>query len=264
MDFFDSGASALHVRNWLTPAAWRARGLWTRFRRVLGRAPSPRYCFVHINKTAGTSISSALGLRRRHLTALDWIASMGADWWRRRFTFAIVRNPWDRVVSQYHYRVRTDQTALGSRPIPFREWVLRCFRDRDPRWYDKPRMFQPQVEWIADGGGRILVRFVGRFEHLADDFRLVCARLGIDRSLPHLERSVHAPFRECYDDETAEVVGRWFAADVERFGYSFDGDRRPVRPPPSGSAAARSPLGSRVPAAAAGSLPRESCRPQSP
>ena len=57
------------------------------------------YSFVHINKTGGTSVVVALGLPFGHLTAREKIEQLGRERWDGRFTFAFVRNPWDRVAS---------------------------------------------------------------------------------------------------------------------------------------------------------------------
>ena len=177
--------------------------------------------FVHINKTGGSSIERALGLPFAHLTAVELRDLIGPSRWERRFSFGFVRNPWDRVVSHYHYRVKTNQTGLATNPIPFDEWVVRAYGERDPVYYDQPRMFQPQYRWLCDDDGVELVDFVGRFERLADDFDEVCRRLGVDAALPHLKKSKHTDYRELYSDETRDIVGRIFAEDLARYGYEF-------------------------------------------
>ncbi len=145
--------------------------------------------FVHINKTAGTSVANALGIPSRHLTALEHIEDLGQKRWQSRFKFTFVRNPWDKVASHYHYRVKTNQTGLGDRSVPFNEWVRLAYGDCDPKFDDNPKMFMPQVKWMSDAEGRILVDFIGRFESLDDDFSEICRRIGRRASLPHLLKS---------------------------------------------------------------------------
>ena len=177
--------------------------------------------FVHINKTAGTSIKRALGLRPGHRTALEIRDELGEACWERKFTFAFVRNPWDRVVSQYHWRKRSDQTDLKTSPIPFRTWVSEVFRDRSPRYYDDPKMFMPQLDWISDPAGKVLVDFVGRFEKLPEDFRIVCDLVDVRVRLPHLNKADRRAYREYFDRQSARVVEDWYRKDVEHFHYSF-------------------------------------------
>lgn len=193
--------------------------------RTWGRGVRARYLhdfvFIHINKTAGTSIEQALGLRFEHKTALEKRAELGAARWAKRFTFSFVRNPWDRIVSLYHYRIKTNTTGLGDHPIPFPEWVRRTFGEQDPAYYNSPRMLMPQWRWLADDEDRLLVDFVGRFETLEADFQTVCDRIGRTAALPHLKPTRRGPYTEYYDPETAEVVRRWFHVDIEHFGYDF-------------------------------------------
>jgi Sulfotransferase family len=180
-----------------------------------------RYVFIHINKTAGSSIEKALGMRFDHKTAMEKVGEIGKDRWDRKFSFAFVRNPWDKVVSHYHYRLKTNKTALRDYPIPFPEWVERAYADRDPRFFDPPKMFMPQWNWIADDQSGILVTFVGRFERLADDFKIVCNRIHRHATLPHLKKSSHGEYRRYYNDRSAAIVRRYFARDIAEFGYEF-------------------------------------------
>lgn len=177
--------------------------------------------FVHINKTAGSSIEEALGLPFQHLTAREMRELVGSERWEQGFSFAFVRNPWDKVASHYHFRVKTNQTGLGQDPIGFNDWVVRAYGERDSRYYDQPKMFMPQVEWIDDERGVCLVEFVGRYERLEKDFATVCERTGRGGELPHLKSSDRPHYEELYSERAAEVVARRFRRDIERFGYEF-------------------------------------------
>jgi hypothetical protein len=181
------------------------------------------FVFIHINKTGGSSVERALGLPFRHDTALEIRERIGERRWAKRFSFTIVRNPWDKVASHYHYRVQTDQTGLKGDPIGFNEWVELAYGERDPRYHDKPKMFLPQSDWVCDEQGRIIVDFIGRFESLPADFGTICERIGRRAELPHLKKSRQgSDYRKAYSDESAEIVARYFARDLENFGYTFD------------------------------------------
>lgn len=177
--------------------------------------------FVHINKTGGSSIERALGLPFQHKTALTLRDEMGPRRWARRFSFAVVRNPWDRAVSHYYYRVQTNQTGLGEHPIGFRAWAERVYAERDPHYLDNPQMFMPQRQWLVDEGGRMIVTAIARFETLDEDFREICRLLGRTAALPHLKGSRRPHYREVYDSRSVELVARWFAEDIAEFGYTF-------------------------------------------
>jgi chondroitin 4-sulfotransferase 11 len=185
----------------------------------LRRAP---FVFVHINKTGGSSVEKALGLPFQHRTALEIRRDLGQRLWDERFKFTVIRNPWDKVASHYHYRVKTNQTGLADDPIPFTEWVRRAYGDREPRYYDQPKMFMPQVDWICDETGTIIVDFVGRFERLHADFQSACQRIGRRAELPHLKKSQNRDYRREYDTASIDLVAERFAGDVSEFGYSFE------------------------------------------
>ncbi|MEL7225551.1 MAG: sulfotransferase family 2 domain-containing protein [Cyanobacteria bacterium J06576_12] len=179
------------------------------------------FVFVHINKTGGTSVAKALNIPTIHRTALEKIDEIGRDEWNRRFTFAVVRNPWDKVVSHYYYRVQTDQTNLGQQDIEFKDWVKLAYGEKNPAYYNKPKMFMSQVNWISDESGELIVDSVCRFESLSADFQQVCDRLKIPSQLPHLKSSQRGCYQDYYDQPTKAIVEDWFRQDIEQFNYTF-------------------------------------------
>jgi len=179
------------------------------------------YVFIHINKTGGSSIEKALGAGLDHSTALEKYRQLGATAWKRKYVFTMVRNPWDKVVSHYHYRVRTNQTGLGDKNVPFDEWLQRCYVEHDPQYYDQPRMFMPQRQWLVDERGELLVDFIGRFENLHEDFGKICQQLSVKAELGHAKPSERGSYRDYYSRESEELIGEIFAEDLALFGYSF-------------------------------------------
>lgn len=199
-------------------------------RRLRGETSSPvresesgTFIFIHINKTGGTSVAEAIGLpEKQHLTVQEVIEQVGRAAWDASYTFAFVRNPWDRVVSHYKYRVQTRQTGLGSSPLDFSTWLARTYgAEQDPFYYDKPRMFQPQLEWLKDDRGALSIDRIGRFESLVEDFDEIRMVLGLERPLKHLNPTAPSDYRAFYDDTSRKTVARWFADDIDAFDYSF-------------------------------------------
>lgn len=204
-----------------------------------------QFLFVHVTKAAGSSIRTvlepycvnprdyfinraleAVGRRvnrfgpfprhrfRLHDTAETARRSLPRDVFERFFKFAFVRNPWDRMVSMYAYLLaRPDHhrhrlvVSLGG----FEEYLR----------MELNRGYPTQMASLADRQGRLLVDFVGRFERLEEDFATICQKLGIAGRLGHRNGSVHAPYQEMYTPVTRELVARYFAPDIEQFGYEF-------------------------------------------
>lgn len=179
------------------------------------------FMFIHINKTGGTSIVKALDLPGEHRTALEKIQELGRKRWDNCFSFAVIRNPWDKVVSHYAYRVQTNQTGLGAKDLEFKDWVRAAYGDRDPAYYDRPKMFQSQTDWCVDETGTIVVNHFCRFENLNADFAEVCQKIGKNVELPHLKSSKRGNYREYYDDQTRDIIADRFAKDLENFKYEF-------------------------------------------
>ena len=181
------------------------------------------FVFIHINKTGGSSIEKALGAPLIHKPALEFRKDIGQHRWDKRFSFAIVRNPWDRAVSQYHYRLMINKTRLRQKPLPFDEWVKRVFVERDPAYLDEERMFLTQTDWVADEDGNTIVNFVGRFENLQAAWETICTNLNKEiTTLPHVKKSSRGDYRSHYSDTSAEIIESFFKDDIDNFNYRFE------------------------------------------
>ena len=186
-------------------------------------APNGRtYLFIHVPKTGGTSIANALDLPNvMHVSAVQERRDAGDEAWNSAFKFAFVRNPWDRIVSQYHYRLGKDETGIRTTGISFDEWVRLAYGFRDPKWCWRPEFFGQQRDWIQSEHGKIELDFVGRFETFESDCAFVATRLGILKPTPHLNRTEHRPYQEYYTGGTEQIIRRCFKDDIALFGYEF-------------------------------------------
>lgn len=178
------------------------------------------FIFVHIPKTGGTSVQSAMmaqaGSRKypstKHLLPRDLPDSILADDFR---LFAFVRNPWDRFVSLYRYLKK--RQAITNLPVAetFDAFVQQLER-REP-WLMKLHSVRNQTDFTSSG-----LYFIGRYEKISDDFARLCSMIGVSATLPHLNTSGEkADYRPFYTEESAAVVAGKFQSDIEAFGYSF-------------------------------------------
>jgi len=188
-----------------------------------------RCIFVHIPRTAGTSVLSALK-ERRHQVHCPWWVYQKADSRRYRtyFKFAFVRNPWDRLVSVYSYLkqggcgVGDEQISalLNDRYPSFEAFVLEYLNESTIHDH---RLFVPQYFYLMDFMDECRVDFVGRYERLADDFALVARKIGLrDSCLPRTNASARPHYRDCYrDPDVASRVGTLYVRDVKTFEYTL-------------------------------------------
>jgi len=211
------------MNNWPNPKALMHRLLHIKPLPLRQGINGP-FIFIHINKTAGTSIGRAIGLPiKHHLSAREVIDRIGMDRWNAAYKFTLVRNPWDKVVSHYEYRRKKNKTELASRNIAFSDWVKMTYGEKkNSFYYDNPRSFQPQVDWLKDAEGKISLDYIGKFESINEDFEHIRKVLGLQATLPHLNASKRASYHAYYDAETRDIVAHWFREDIRAFGYNFN------------------------------------------
>ena len=151
------------------------------------------FIFIHINKTAGTSIIDIIGKPfRKHLTAKEIIKTVGQKKWDQAYKFTVVRNPWDKVVSHYKHNIKVSPKRMldGSESISFKKWVRSTFRDiKIKKYYNRPQHFLAQVDWLKDFDGHVVLDKIVRFENLIYDFNEVSDILELGKKLPHLNKT---------------------------------------------------------------------------
>ncbi len=193
------------------------------FKPPIHTGPHGNFIFVHINKTAGTSIVKIIGKPfRKHLTAKEIIDVIGQQKWDGAYKFAIVRNPWDKVVSQYKHNIKNNVTRMAEKRISFEDWVACTYGSHQGYYYDyRPQMFLPQVEWLRDFEGKIEIDEIVRFENLGEGMNRVFDRLGIQQELPHVNTTPKTIYQDFFTDESRRTISECFHEDIDLFGYTF-------------------------------------------
>jgi len=185
--------------------------------------------FVHIPKSAGTSIVDVLGgdtVSRSHLPAYIY-KTADPERYDEYFKFTFVRNPWDRVVSTYEYwKQGLDQTdgyyqkILLDKYGTFEKFVLE-FLDKDTICLHF--MLRPQYLYLYDYREKLLVDFVGRFENINDDSNKIFKKLGINNTLKKINSSKRSNYQNYYiNQEMIDKVAFLYKKDIELFDYKFD------------------------------------------
>jgi chondroitin 4-sulfotransferase 11 len=193
-----------------------------------------KFIFIHVNKTGGTSIEKAFQPDADHRNVQHKHASVAfysqtfPDQFRRYFKFAFVRNPWDWLVSRYHWSKNHQRLFDYSFDEFLRRLEKRIRLSKSALWLEDGQALKPQLDRLVIGGS-IAVDFVGRFENLQRDFDLVCSRLQIEpRRLHHVFKSKHAHYADYYSVENRKIVERLYAIDIATFGYHFADAPRPA------------------------------------
>jgi FkbM family methyltransferase len=176
--------------------------------------------FVHIARTGGTSIETALvgadwwerDPDSKHLSASQTRELYGEEAWRTYYKFSVVRNPWDRVVSMWAAGWWHSPTGSAD-PQQFREFVASLRPHRNEKY--NSLHYHEILDLPVD---RVL-----RFERLQSDFSAMLADLGLPPvELPHVEKRDRGEFRWYYDAESVRLVGSMFERDIQTYGYASE------------------------------------------
>jgi len=166
--------------------------------------------FIHVIKTGGVSIATALNMEQKqnHSRASKIKKEVGESVWNYYCKFSFVRNPFDKIVSQYHY----NRSEFGFQNSTFKEYVKAWNAGKKISAYPQYQRFYINEK----------LDFIGRFENLQEDFDTLCDKIGVPhQKLPHENKTNHKHYTEYYDDETREIVAEKYAKDIEYFGYKF-------------------------------------------
>ncbi|MDB3988879.1 sulfotransferase family protein [Pseudomonadales bacterium] len=210
--------------------------------------------FVHIPKTAGTSIEKLLGhfeeldygvqdhrtLREIEAITLSDLVSLtkregiipalrdlrGFLRYPDRltqeelsdyFSFAFVRNPWARIHSWYRSVTRDkyfQRTRKISADCTFDDFLI------EHTWHSELR---PQLTWLKNRQGELGVKYIAKFENIEEEIQIIGKRLRLpSKELPHLLKRESIDYRKYYTDSSIKFVYELYAEEIEMFGYSFD------------------------------------------
>lgn len=144
---------------------------------------------------------------------------LGNDIWEPAFKFAIERNPWDKVVSMYH-------------------WAL-----QDPPKNAKPEHLKDLGSYVESGyfksasgkhiytiNNKICIDKIIFYEDLIKELNLISEQLGLPSQTGDLMRIIKAKsktrpasasYRDYYTARTKDIVARHFQFEINEFGYEF-------------------------------------------
>jgi hypothetical protein len=194
----------------------------------------PPIKFIHITKTAGTSIEAA-GKRAGYLWGKGDAAYL-KTFERRKFKnanvyhvplryfkrnpyegfrlFTVVRNPYERCISEYYCPWMGNKNPDASK-LEFNVWIFIKLLRRNTV------SFLPQYLYIYDEKGRQIVDDILYFENLDSEFSLLMNKYGEDLSLEKTNRA-RFPKKFTVDDFyffTKTLIKIKFRRDFDLLAY---------------------------------------------
>lgn len=208
--------------------------------RALPYYPGLNLVFVHIPKTAGGAIEELLRpfkapgrktpLRRLlryvpvrqdpmrayipgHSTAAWHRRTLGAGIYDNATSFAVVRNPYERLVSEYEY--------VRQNPKHHRHEKAQRLDFNSYLRSNTNRLSQMGFIEAPDGSGIMVDRII-RFEALHDELNDLLSDAGANVALPtggRLNSSEKKPLDHYLTDENVRIINRACASDFHSLGY---------------------------------------------
>jgi len=209
-----------------------------------------RYIFIHAPKTGGTALTLALEARAmkddvivsdtpkgrarrrrlkgteaagrlwKHSTLADIRGLASDDEIANYFTFMLVRNPWDRMVSYYRW-LRAQSFNHPAVALARRLGFSAFLNAPGTR---ASIAAHPYGSYVTTAGGTERCDLFLRLEEFDDDVRPLEAHLGFRLAPLSVENRSDRTrdWRGYYSDRDAEIVRAICEADIARFGYRFD------------------------------------------
>ena len=174
--------------------------------------------FIHIPKNGGTSV-------HKEMTN---ILSFGHYRWRDvprdiRYihqSFAVIRNPWARMVSRYVMGIPTSNTNdHGTTWNTFEE-----FLETRHIWInehlDPIRSWNTQYDYVCDENDIVRCDIL-RLEFIDDELSPY-----LNLNTPYIVREnvgdYTRNYQDYYNEQTIQIVADWYEQDIDYWGFDFD------------------------------------------
>lgn len=183
-----------------------------------------KYSFVYIcekrkikyfdtPKCASTTIRNALFKNNNVKSLVD-----PKDEKENYFNFTFVRNPWDRIVSNWKmfttqpFRIKQLKSMTDENLSKFEDFVRFSIKVKNHHW-------QPQVLFLPEK-----LDFIGKLENFKEDFYKLYSKLNIEfvKNVAKNNTTKRKPYWVYYNSSIAELVSEIYSEDIKRFGYKFD------------------------------------------
>ena len=215
--------------------------------------PESGIIYVHIPKTGGTSIRKLLvnlknndvldsdkkkyyyseELKRRKISSIhgkarDYLEFIEQDLWSKSLKFASVRNPWDLMVSSYHWWLqngnkfdRLKNMYLDISKMNFEEYLKSSYG---------ANMINECVgnieDWFLDKDKNLILDGLVRLEHFENDFLKLIQKSNKKiynfSDLPKENVTKRKEYQFYYNNHTSLLVEERFKFLIDYCGYKYD------------------------------------------
>ena len=144
-------------------------------------------------------------------------------------SFAIVRNPWSKVVSRYLFAKEAIERGHVKESYANTQSLQHFIEERYEwgtkplTWYRAIRGWWPQKHHVKNHNNEVVCDIL-TLEHLNEE---APKYLGID-NMPRARNvtSIKADYKELYNPRTVQDIADWYKEDIEYWGFDFDTSAR--------------------------------------
>lgn len=218
--------------------------------------------FIHITKTGGSSVEKAawsgagikwgvchfqvdhmIGCNTPDYPVETYFREGGTEPWHipiqfhskpsyveNKRTFAIVRNPYERMISEYYSKwggLMSGHVDRENVDINDRTVMNRFLMGKATQKERHATHYRPQHEYIYDENGRKIVDHVLRFENIQEEFPKLMALYGLENKVvlesggrTNAAENKRLGFQDL-DVETVQAINRLYQKDFELLGYEM-------------------------------------------
>jgi len=187
---------------------------------------SSKLIFVHIQRTGGSTVINLL--KKRLGENVEIISQHGnakseevqlINLHKDYFTFAFVRNPWDRILSWYLLVIKNNQESLEEEERKKYENFLELDLASPPENLD---FHYNQLDYISNHEEVLLTDHIFRFENYKNEIDELFNKLNLPLiEIPQLNPTWKKDYRDYYTIKSQALIAEKCKKDIDYFNYKF-------------------------------------------
>ncbi len=182
-----------------------------------------KFIYFSINKNAQKSIMKCVGRTNvvyekvNHIGFYNKIKELDTLILNDIFMFVIVRNPWDKAVSAFHY-LQQHPKGFIAKSYTFDSWVCEVFKDTGPGFDPHFEIQYPNCFYK----GQKFVNFIGHLETLDRDWLYISNKIGKNKELTKVGPSQRSSnYRSYYSNKSKDIITSIYEKDINFLQYTY-------------------------------------------
>ena len=176
--------------------------------------------FIHIPKNGGSSVHKEMKTNILSFNHYRW-RDVPREIRYIHQSFAVIRNPWARMVSRYVMGIPTSDTNVhGTTWNTFEEFLETRYVWTDKQWNDPIRSWNTQYDYVCDENDVVRCDIL-RLEFIDDELSPY-----LNLNTPYIVREnigdYTRNYQDYYNEQTIQIVADWYEQDIDYWGFDFD------------------------------------------